>query len=141
MQNNQVFKRKAFHYISKFFVVAAFSFSLWVDLTYGSRELFPGYNVVMAGMIILALAMGIWEVNNPLVVVENNHLTLNLSLIFMGRKNIHLDQVKSVNLNSRKTMMTLSDNEGKDLRIPLNVIQGAANKDRLIDLVNEKVDA
>jgi hypothetical protein len=95
----------------------------------------------MAGMIILALAMGIWEVNNPLVVVEGNHLTLNLSLIFMGRKNINLDDVKGINLNSRKTIMTLSDNEGKDLRIPLNMIQGATNKERLIDLVNEKVDA
>lgn len=139
MQNNQVFKRKAIHYLTKFFVVVAFTFSLSVDLNYGSRELFSGYYAIMAAMIILTLVMGIWEVNNPLVAIEGNHLTLNLNLIFMGRKSINLDQVTEVNINDRKTMMTLSDNEGSDLRIPLSMLQGTDSKEQLIELVTAKV--
>ncbi|EAY30306.1 hypothetical protein [Microscilla marina] len=139
MPSEQVFKRKAFSYISKFFVVVAFTFSLSVDLNYGSRELFPGYNIVMFAMIILALIMGIWEATTPLVTLQGNQLSVNLTL-FTGKKTIDLTKAVDVSINPRQTLMTLSDEEDTTLRIPLSLIQGAANRDNLIDIVKEKLE-
>ncbi|WP_299455993.1 hypothetical protein [uncultured Microscilla sp.] len=139
MLSEQVFKRKAFSYISKFFVVVAFTFSLSVDLSYGSRELFPGYNIVMFAMIILALIMGVWEATTPLVIIQGKQLSLNLTL-FTGKQNIDLTKVIDISINSRQTFMTLSDEEDTTLRIPLSLIQGAANRDNLIDIVKEELE-
>ena len=136
--NEQMFKRKPFTYISKFFMAVAFSFSLAVDVMTQSKEIFPMYNLLMAGLIVFALIMGFWEINNPIVKINGSTLLLQMTML-TGVKTIDLDKVEYVDINKRQTRMTLSGADNKGFIIPLNLVQNA-DKQLLIEVVQEKTE-
>ncbi len=139
MGNYQFFKRNAFSYIFKFFIVTLLSLSLVIDIDYDYSVLFSEANVVILGFIVLVFVTAVWEAVTPLVAIEGEVLRLQLTMLEPS-KTINLGQVIDIDINTRYTLMTLVDNEDTTMRIPLNLIKGDSNRDALVDMIEENIE-
>lgn len=139
MSDYQVFKRHASSYIFKFFIVGLLALSLAIDIDYDYSVLFSGANIAILALIALIFAMAVWEAITPLVEIEGEVLRLHTTML-EANKTINLCQVIDVDINTRYTLMTLVDHEDTTIRIPLNLIKGDANRDTLVDLIEEGIE-
>lgn len=133
--SEQTFKHKPFTYLSKLFAVAVLSFNtFFLGMGTNMQQSFPMFNLLITGMLIFVLVMGLWELNTPLIKIKNNMLSMRLSML-SGVKTADLTKVEQVDVNKRKTRMTLTI-AGQDFIIPLAMVKNA-DKTTLMKIVNE----